>query len=290
MKWLKKALDLLLFSNIYLGICVIGVYMAFSLRPITDISRLDFILFVFFSTVSVYSLLRLRALEDELRVRSLYLSWAAAHKRTAHWIMRLSMISTGVTFLLLERGEQLIVVSLGFVWVLYNLPFFSRDRIRFGLRYIWFLKPLVVGFIIAGIATAVPYMDNSPYDSQDFLVMLLVLFLFVSSLVVVFEIKDHAVDAAFGTQTIATKWGVAGTKLTAVVMLLTAMFLFVAGHSALSPMLWCLYLLPLALLILFILLFIDEQAHEYIYWLVIDGWMIFLGIDWYLLNHHILGF
>jgi 4-hydroxybenzoate polyprenyltransferase len=221
-------------------------------------------------------------------VTSQYLRWAASYMSIAQWVMRFAIVATAVTFLFLKRSEQVAVLALGVVWILYNLPFFSRERIKFGLRYIWFLKPLVVGFIITGIAAIVPYQDNSPYYTAEFVPVVFILFCFVSSLVVVFEIKDRSSDAAFGTQTIATKAGVRGTKIGAIALLLVAVLAFLGSHLSMSDRGLLRYVSPFLLLILFILLFIDAHTNEYVYWVVIDGWMIYLGIYWYLLNHHII--
>ena len=266
---------------------MVALYFAFTMKSIDDPSRYSFILFVFCSTVSVYSLLRLRTVGKIQDPMLRNLSWAAGHIGLARWVMYIAMAGAIITFIFLNNKEQMIVILLGVVWILYNTSVFSKGHIKYDLRSIWYLKPLIVGFIITGIVTWVPYQDACPYSLSTFLFIATILFCFVSALVVVFEIKDRAIDSRFNTDTITTRLGVAHTKIIAISLLAIAIVLVLLSHPTLSMTSNFSYILPLLVLIAFIYFFIHEKTNEYIYWIVIDGWMVILGIIWYILNHHI---
>ena len=287
-KYIQKVSDFLLFTNIYLGICMIGLYFAFSMKPIGEVGRFDFLLFVFCSTVSVYSLLRLMNVSRIQDTPLKNISWAAQHLVLANRVMYIAAGGAVLTFLFLNNQEQMVVILLGVVWILYNASIFSRGRVKYDLRGIWFLKPLIVGFIITGIVSWVPFQDSSPYSLATFFCTATILFCFVSALVVIFEIKDREVDSSFKTATITTRLGIAKTKVVAIVLLALSIAFSIVLHRSLSLIQNIAFVLPILVLIFFVIFFINAKTKEYVYWIVIDGWMIILGIVWYVLNNRII--
>ena len=287
-KSIQKIIDFLLFSNIYIGICVAALHFAVACKPIEALSQLTYLLFTFFATVSVYSLFRLR-LSPESHLPSLRnLSWSVRHFAVARWVMYIAMIGAVSTFLLLDSTQKYRVILLATLCVLYNISFFSLGSIRFDLRHIWFLKPFIVGFTITGVVCWVPYDDTCSYSLSAFLSTAAIQFSFVSALVVLFEIKDCDIDTHLHVTTIATRLGIAYTKIVALVLILAAIVLFIISHASICGWLLLGYLAPLLLLLIFIPLFIHSHSSEYIYWLAIDGCMIMLGLDWYLLKDYSL--
>ncbi len=279
LSYLKSIFKFLLFTNIYLGICVTGLTFAF------DSGTFMLKVFTFFSTVAVYSILRIRVIKYETRTLSAYASWLKENVTIAKAIRDVSTVITVMTFAYLDRVYQIGFLSLGCIWILYNLPIFSGGRIKFGLRYIWFIKPFVVGLIVAGTVVSVPLLTGGA-DIFHICMATLVMGSLASALVVIFEIKDMDIDRTFHTDTIPIRIGVSGTKvIAAALLLLSAIITFLYFHEA-SVTLTLLKVLPFISLAAFLSFFIRKDTNDYVYWLIIDGWMWLLGLTWYLINLH----
>ena len=279
MSYLKSIFKFLLFTNIYLGICVTGLTFAF------DHSQIMLRVFTFFSTVAVYSILRIRVIKYETVSLSAYASWLKENITIAKAIRDVSTLTTGILFIYLDRVYQIGLLSLGCIWILYNLPIFSGGRIKYGLRYIWFLKPFVVGLIVAGIVVLAPLVTSLTDTVQPYMAMF-AMWSFASSLVVIFEIKDMAIDSTFHTDTIPIRIGVSGTKFIAGSLLLLSAFISLVYFHEATVTLSLIKILPFISLAIFVSLFIKKDTNDYVYWVIIDGWMWLLGLTWYLINHH----
>ena len=284
---MKSIIKFLIFSNTYLAICVLGLYLAFSESSLSDRQKLPLEAFIFFATIAVYSLLRIRVLQYDISDPSAYVQWLRENIVPAKMVRAVSVAATLMLFPLLTITQQTGIFSLGLVWILYNLPIFSGGKIKFGLRYVWFLKPFVVGFIVAGLTTLVPLLDSS-LDLIHIIAAMSISFVFASSVVVIFEIKDINIDRSFSTDTIPIRTGIIGTKIITLVLLLLCAVLTFIFFGAGSTGLTLLKISPIIALAFYVYFFIKEDTNDYVYWIVIDGWMWLVGLLWYLINHHII--
>ena len=262
-RYFKKIAEFLLFSNIYLGTCITVLALPFTGgMP----QYLLFHAFVFFATVSVYSILRVRAVSFVAADMLAYLRWAKENTTLANTVKYISIAATVVLSVFLTRKMQISIMSLGAVWVLYNLPIFSGHRIKFGLRYVWFLKPFIVGLIIAGLTTMVPLIDRA-FAPIRIVYAVADIFCFASALVILFEVKDMKVDKPFNTNTIPIIMGVTWTRIIAGVLLLVSMGATLLFFGPGSTFLETLLVSPFILLILYLTFLFDEETSEYTYFI-----------------------
>ena len=284
---MKNFIRFFILSNIYLGICVLGLYLAFAEGSYKEPAKLTIEAFIFCATVAVYSILRIRIANYEIKEPTAYLQWLRQNLISAKIVRSVFIVCTVLLFFLLKRIIQVGIISLGLLWILYNLPIFTGGRIKFGLRYVWFLKPFVVGFIAAGLATLVPLFDSN-LDITHIIAAMCISFCLTSAIVVIFEIKDMKTDRLFHTETIPIRAGVNGTKAIAIVCLLLSTLLTLLFFPESSISLNVLKISPFIAQSVFVFFMIKEITNDYVYWIVIDGWMWLVGVLWYLIAHHVI--
>jgi 4-hydroxybenzoate polyprenyltransferase len=138
----------------------------------------------------------------------------------------------------LLTGRWSLVLALGFVVAL--LQFYSRPMpgLRRRIKDLPYLKSLAVPGLIAGALVIWPCLENgrSFRAKECFVFLLCLLVLTINSLV--FDYRDIAGDAAFGTRTLPIRLGRTNTiyLLLALVVALVGVSSWLAGNAWVSPL------------------------------------------------------
>ncbi|WP_165958127.1 UbiA family prenyltransferase [Segetibacter sp. 3557_3] len=283
---------ILYFGNVFYGLCTVALSIETNLQLGITLNRPPFYLLIFLATVVYYSRIYYNTsfhfTGDE---RS---AWFAKHRALIRRILlTFSLAIAGVIVYIAAKNYPALLTLSPTLWLLlflvpiagllYTIPIFSFRK----LRHVGWLKPFVIGFVWVGIVTLFPVLfwqvRNPGQPAGSLLPALIFWFqnlLFISSLAVVFDIKDHTTDKAHGLITIPAKLGVHNT-VTLVVVPLAALsfivlyvFLQLQGRSFIVV---GIQLIPYILLLL-CLRNISERKNLLFYLAAIDGLMFLKGV------------
>tara|TARA_Y100000589_G_scaffold331027_1_gene382748 strand:- start:70292 stop:71131 length:840 start_codon:yes stop_codon:yes gene_type:complete len=223
-----KAQKFIVYSNIWVSLGASAftafAYVAYNLEP-----NLYYLLFIFSSTLSVYTFHRIIRFYDQkpenntLSERHL---WIIAHKKSLLALFVLSTILSGYSLLHLPayRLAKLLLPAVLPV-LLYILP---SNKFFKGLRHIPFLKVPVVGFIWMFLCGYIPLELEQIDYTWHFLVAQM---LFIIAITLPFEIRDIKVDTTENVKSFATALGIKNTQKLALLLVIASYFLIWADTS-----------------------------------------------------------
>jgi hypothetical protein len=174
----------------------------------------DLIFFIFFGTITGYNFIK-------------YAGVAGLHHRSLTKNLRLIQIFSFLCFVGLLifafriRLEVIAVaVLLGFLTLLYALPFFGERN----LRTIGGIKIYIIALIWAGVTVFLPVINSGLSVDANVFLEFFQIFLFVLVLLIPFEIRDLKYDRA-ELKTLPQNIGIRGSKLIGVIFLILMLVL-----------------------------------------------------------------
>ena len=208
-KFLKLFKELLIYSNVFVSLCVASLTsVTFLLYGVHDIRV---ILLSFFSTLSYYNFLRLFKLSEYQKGLSPLSRWVVDHKLVTS---SLGVLGLGMSVFLLWAypfRNWWYFSPLFFLALFYTLP------LRFGsyffqLRELPGLKIFLIAFMWTFATVRLPLSLVGAQDQPFLWLMELLRFLFILAITIPFDIRDLAYDRPhlmtipqhFGTRT--SKW------------------------------------------------------------------------------------
>ncbi len=211
-KFFLNVLDSLLFSNVFMAIC--AVCQALVTYILLD-QKADPVVpgLLFCSTLAVYnfSILFCRPEHPERspfrRVR-----WFYGHYRLMVTITIVCTLSLIPLALFLSTGSQLLLVFLGSISVLYNLPLFSWADKRFGLRNLPGIKLFLIALVWSLSCVMLPVLELESrhaitISTGNSLLLTAKRFLLIAALAIPFDIRDLFQDKTQDLKTIPVMLG-----------------------------------------------------------------------------------
>lgn len=216
-------------KNLFAFYIASSIHVAFAVVALAVISTIhlgispdiNLLLFIFFGTITGYNFIK-------------YAGVAGLHHRSLTQNLRLIQIFSFLCFVGLVnfafriRFEVIAVaVLLGFLTLLYALPFFGERN----LRTIGGIKIYIIALIWAGVTVFLPVIDSGMLVNAEVILEFFQIFLFVLVLLIPFEIRDLKYDRA-ELKTLPQNIGVRGSKLIGVIfmiLMLVVEFLKKAG-------------------------------------------------------------
>ena len=219
MKVLKQLLDFYINSSVHVALAVYALSWV-TLKKF-DINYDSSVLwFNFYATITGYNFVK-------------YFGIAKWHHRSlASWLRVTQVFSLGCFILMCYYALQLAEESLvliaifGGVTFLYAIPFLPKKwylDAQQNLRDISGLKVYIIALVWSGVTVILPLVNNEVGFSEDVIVSVLQVFIFVIALMLPFEIIDLRYDS-LKLATIPQKIGVKRTKLLGIVLLLIFYF------------------------------------------------------------------
>lgn len=211
MNLLKRWFEFYIFANIHVAIA------CYSLTRITYLQfnfQNEFLaLFVFFSTILSYNLIRVVQLDS---IKTMTSNWIAANKRGL--LLLNSIAFLGMLFCAVKLNIRGFYALLPFLvaTILYVLPAKNKTR---GLRHIPGLKLFLIGFTWAGVSFYFPLEEAHHADLQGKGLYFLQRFLFVLAITIPFDIRDLQFDQP-ELATLPQVLGIDNAKVIAIVALL----------------------------------------------------------------------
>lgn len=261
MKGSGKAEAFLFHGNFFIAICGAVLYAGGLVRTGNPITGPD-VLFVFLAILALYSLQRLVLIRndgEQLHERQrFYLSF-----RIPSLVITLIAL-VGMLLLLIFRLSYLdwfFFMITGIISLSYFLP-------GIGLRKIGLLKPLIVGAVWGGFLAG---MTPSQSNDSDIFLLLAERACFITSLALLFDIRDMYQDKKNDTRTWPVVLGVSTTKAFSLILFGLSVLLSTIGTVSVFP-----GMISGAVFIFFLIRSTPDRSERF-YHLGVDGIILLLG-------------
>ncbi|MES2133863.1 MAG: hypothetical protein V4506_16040 [Bacteroidota bacterium] len=262
----------LVYANLFISICaaaqVLVTYMVCGI-PVT-VNNNCYILFVFLSTYLQYNV-----------QRGYFIHQINLHTESGEWFIRnkkflFYSIVAGLLVLLclcnnLSNTSIAVLVGAEIISTAYYMP-------PFNLRKIGFLKPLVISCIWVVSCALVPLIENQLLHA-NVAWFLLSQFLFISTLSILFDIKDTTDDFLNGISTYSNTLGNTGTKIVCVVLTIGSLVCFYFFKHSYTAFIAQICLTAITIITFFMT---HEKKHRFYFYLWVDGLLLLQAVLLYL--------
>lgn len=276
-KLYSQVLDFLLFSNVFIAFCAVAqvlvTYQLLHVKPDKHVLAL-----IFFATLAMYnySILLAKPKNPEKspfrRIR-----WIFSHAQLTITISVIAVLSLIPLALSLSVPSQILLFFLAFISIAYNLPVFSFNDKKFGLRNIPGIKLFLIALTWSLSCVLLPVLELESREivavsTRDTILLIAKRFLFVAAITVPFDIRDLFQDRTYELKTIPVMLGERKAYFICLLLLiiyLVLLFLFnkqfdsnFIGHT-------------LTIILTVWLIFKSEwERNEYYYFFFLDGTLI----------------
>ena len=274
---IRQIADFLLFSNIFIALCAVAqalvTYQLLGARPEQHVLGV-----LFCATLALYnfSMLLTKPANPKKspfrRVR-----WIFGHYRLMVTLTIIAIISIFPIILFLSVPSLVLLFFLGFTAVAYNLPLFSVNDKKFGLRNIPGLKLFLIALIWSLSCVLLPIVETTArheisISTADTILLVAKRFLFIAAITVPFDIRDLFQDRQNNLKTIPVVLGERKAYIFCQVLLIAYISLLLIFTKDPDPNFWA---LTATIILSGWLIFRSSiKKNEYYYFFYLDGTMI----------------
>lgn len=211
-KYLRQGIDLLLFSNVFIALCAVAqamvTYQLLKVNP--DIYVLALL---FSSTIALYNFsIFLSKPKNPERSTSLRVRWIFSHYRLMITISMIAILSIIPLSLFLGTSSKILLLILAFISIAYNLPLFSIQDKKFGIRNIPGIKLFLIASVWALSCVLLPILELESHKVtivtlNDTIILIVNRFLFFAAIAVPFDVRDIYQDKFYELKTIPVLFG-----------------------------------------------------------------------------------
>jgi 4-hydroxybenzoate polyprenyltransferase len=211
-KYLRQGIDLLLFSNVFIALCAVAqamvTYQLLKVKP--DIYVLALL---FSSTVALYNLsIFLSKPKNPEKSSSSRVRWIFSHYRLMITISMIAAMSIIPLSLFLGTSSKILLLILAVISIAYNLPLFSIQDKKFGIRNIPGIKLFLIASVWALSCVLLPILELeshkvSAVTLNDTILLIVNRFLFIAAIAVPFDVRDIYQDKFYELKTIPVLFG-----------------------------------------------------------------------------------
>ena len=177
----------------------------------------------------------------------------------------------------LSTASKLLLLFLGIIAIAYNLPLFTMNDQKFGLRNVPGLKLFLIALIWSLSCVLLPIVEIShkhqfAVSASDSIVLIEKRFLFICAITVPFDIRDLFQDRKYELKTIPVVFGERKAYIFCQILLLIYLLLLLFFTNSFDAHFAA---LTLTIILTGWLIFKAEfKKNEYYYFLYLDGTMI----------------
>ncbi|MDP3555751.1 MAG: UbiA family prenyltransferase [Bacteroidota bacterium] len=263
---IKKILDFIILSNIFISVCVAFFTLQTALIfPKYSEHILQFILPNFIATFVLYNIQRLyyaAILKDTIKY-----NWYNKNRRLIFTLIVLAVFCS-FNFLwnfFLENLQVLFIyLGLAALSLFYFLP-------PFQLKNYGVLKPFIIAFVFISTAIVLPLI--SEFNLSVF-IYAIGQFCFISALCLLFDIRDAESDSVAKLITLPIKFGVTNTKYITILLML----IYLATAFLMSNTNFLITAIIIVSLSVLLTLTAKPSRHNYFYLFLVDGCIIIQSI------------
>jgi 4-hydroxybenzoate polyprenyltransferase len=276
-KYIRQALDLFLFSNIFIALCAVAqglvTYQLLHAKPEKYVLAL-----LFCSTLALYNFsILLSKPKDPKKSPFKRVHWIFSHYRLMITLTIIAVLSLLPLLFFLTVPSQILLLFLGVISITYNLPIFSIHDKRFGLRNIPGIKLFLIATVWSLSCVLLPVLELEndqiiTVSTRDIILLIAKRFLFIAAITIPFDIRDLFQDKTNELKTIPVMLGEKKAYLICQALLLAYLILlFLFTHNFDRNF----FGLTLTVLLTAWLIFRSSwKKNEYYYFLYLDGTMI----------------
>lgn len=278
---MRKALDFLLYSNIFIGLCAIAMAITNQIVVLGKPNLNANCMFIFFSTVFSYSYLKLTGSPGAI-YKTAHRDWALANPRLSKAVIAVAFIGMAAFFFLISRRVQVIVMAIALVTFFYGVVPIPFTNPSLKLRDFGLLKTVFVS-VVWSLATVLVPLADSHVSWQFLLFLSFRRFFFILALIMMFEIKDMPGDVFNKLQTVPVRLGIKHTKLLSQGILAVMIAITLSQFFFMHLPLWKMLAFNLSFFVsICCVQVVNENSPDIWYYLVIDGMMALQFIFVYL--------
>ncbi|MEY3678168.1 MAG: hypothetical protein RI924_309 [Bacteroidota bacterium] len=285
-KQFRVFLDFLLFSNSFIALGA-AAQVAFSYQLIGVQINLYLVALVFFASLAFYNFsMLLSKPADPPNSPFKRMQWMGRHEYLVKCLILMSALAVIGIGIKLSVYTQALLVCLGMISLSYNLPVFPSGGQRVGLRNLPGGKVFLIALVWTLSVLMLPLTEycNTGYEISRGKIVYLLLhrFLFISALLIPFDIRDLKQDARYQLKTLPTLLG------THKAYRLSKLLLF-------SSLAFCSFIVPVfsmefaamlstTLIFYWFIFEYSGQKNEYYYFFYLDGLLLLPWLFILLLN------
>ncbi len=179
-----KIFQLIIYSNIYVSICISSLSAATAImtNPNIEITEISTVTkFIFFSTLFTYNFHRFVRLKKLNPVKK---KWIQSNKWILECITTISMIFAIKLFFELNNTTKLVILFIGIISLSYP----------YVIRRIPYIKVFVIAFVWTIVSCLIEGLENNIEIDLAYLLQILARFCFIISITIPFDIRDLKVD------------------------------------------------------------------------------------------------
>lgn len=189
----------------------------------------NYVLFVFFSTLLVYSVHRIVGIE---RVKKFEHQgrFAVIKKYQNHIRIYTAIAVIMCCYFFFQFGlfEKLLIIVPGILSLLYVLPIFPKNR---RLRDFHGIKIFLIAFVWAWVATVIPFTNAAFFPMPISGIYFAEKFIFILAITIPFDIRDLEIDKESGVKTLASLLGKKKAVQLTLILLIMHFLLIVANAT-----------------------------------------------------------
>ncbi|HET6243308.1 MAG: hypothetical protein H0V01_01960 [Bacteroidetes bacterium] len=283
MHTLKRAVDLLIFSNVFVSLC--AACLAFCTKIIFQVNEGFYLeVFVFFSSLAVYNFQRIIPSQiSEHALLSVRHKWIANHRKMLAYITIIAFIAASLVFVFWFKNKIESIVLLlpfGFLSVWYAMDMhqilpFLKGRFK-KLRGVPYFKIVLIALTWTAVTVWLPIIEyGSDFSNTYIFVISLERMLFLFAITLPFDIRDMKQDEILNVKTIPMILGVEKTKYLSFFLLIVFSFntLLEKTWFATDPGIITALILS-AIITGFVISFVKKENNEYYYSFWIESTML----------------
>lgn len=288
----NKIFNTFFYGNFFAAICAVALCIETNVQHKIALNGFHFYTIIFLGTAYYYTFLYLKEIPNQdLNERVLWYKKNRSILILSQKILLALLLISFVLFIYryfdafvnlnsVKYGQMILFPIIALTYTFNILPFPEIKK----LRRIGWLKPFIIGFVWSGVVSVYPIIfyqlqvgSNQPFFALPSGWLLLKNFMFISTLCIMFDVKDYEHDKQEDIKTFAVQLGIQKTIsfiiIPLIIMGITAFILYNQQYKIQSVPSAIINLIPYLLLL--ITAYSLRKKKSIIYYLsVIDGLMI----------------
>jgi len=272
--WIKKALEFILFSSIFIASCAVAFCIETSIVLGVPLNSFSFYCFVFGATLAQYNL---HYIAKKVAVKnSERLSWSLGNRNIHLILLVAGIVLILFSFFSFHLKHYAILICLGGIAFLYSFPFLPFGKKK-RIKDYGFLKIITLSLLWTLVTVWFP-VNNMDVATPVFILVFIKRFIFMFILCLLFDVRDMEIDSNERINTMAVFLGkkksyyLAYFSLIAFIGLSFAQYQFFPQSAFLPAML-------LSAVATFITIELTKKSNsDFVYLAGIDGMMLLQAV------------
>ena len=278
--WIKKALEFLLFSSIFIASCAVAFCMETNILLGVPFNHFSFYCFVFGATLAQYNL---HYIAKKVAVKnSERLTWSLQNKNIHLVLLVVGTALILFSFFSFHLKHYAILICLGGIAFLYSFPFLPFGK-RKRIKDYGFLKIITLSLLWTLVTVWFP-VNNMDVATPLFIFVFVKRFIFMFILCLLFDMRDIEIDSNEQINTLAVVLGRKKSYFLAYILLIVFVGLSIVQYRYFSQSEFLPAMLISACATFITILITKKSNSDFVYLAGIDGMMLLQAVLVYLFS------